>query len=47
MDDTEVDPGDTVPNQASEKRRSTDRAPVVSRSPNVPGPDAANSRHSA
>ncbi|HEY3956864.1 MAG TPA: hypothetical protein VGM53_26130 [Streptosporangiaceae bacterium] len=34
-------------NQASEYRRSTDRAPAVSNSPNVPRPDPASSRHSA
>jgi hypothetical protein len=34
-------------NQASEYRRKTDRAPSVSNSPNVPGPDDASSRHSS
>ena len=34
-------------NQASEYRRRTDRAPVVSNSPKVPGPEAASSRHNS
>jgi len=36
-----------VANQASLQRRSTDRAPVLSSSPNVPGPEAASSRHNS
>jgi hypothetical protein len=34
-------------NHASENRRSTDRAPVLSNSPNTPGPDSASRRHSS
>ncbi|MFI6230902.1 hypothetical protein ACIBCR_26740 [Micromonospora echinospora] len=34
-------------NHASENRRNTDRPPVESNSPNVPGPDADNSRHNS
>ncbi|WP_130330914.1 hypothetical protein [Micromonospora kangleipakensis] len=34
-------------NHASENRRNTDRAPTESSSPNVPGPDVANSRHNS
>jgi hypothetical protein len=36
-----------VANQASEYLRKTDRAPTLSSSPNVPGPDAASSWHKA